>query len=1005
MMKLRNLTISFLALALSAVPVTVAAEGISGSQDRKAVRELREALRLHDMGMTDRASTMLRDISLRTGSVDAEGYSVLCDVITAVPGYEIRMDRFLSSRTYSRLVPQIRYQHALNLFRAGDYKTASEWLETIKPGQLYRSGRTEFLFNRAYCNFENQDYATAYTRFDEVQKQAFSDYTSPSRYAMGYIKYRENDFAEALKWFEQSSKDGRFASVSNWYIIECRFMMKDYAYVTSHAPAMFDKVPEDRRPAMARMISESYMVQGDAENARKYLDLNAVSDSTMTRTDWFHRGSVLYAVKDYKSAVESFNMMGERKDSLGQIANYSLGYSYIKTRNKVAAMGAFRDASLVEYDPEISEDAYFNYAKLAFDLNDDSSVFEAYMQKYPGLRRDDKINSYMAVAALHKKDYAGAIEAYDRVEEMDRNMTDNYMKANYLRACQLVSNGAYRNALPCLEASAYYAGKGTRFNQLSRYWMAESYFRDSQYEKARAIYIDLYNTSALYNSPEAHLITYNLAYCYFMDKDYANALKWLDKYLEEDKVVYRKDALERKGDCYFITKKYGSAASAYSLVVKDYFDADDIYPYYQAALACGLSNDKAGKVKLLENVRNASEESPFYSEALYELGRCYVAEGNDDKAFECFDALARNMKDGNYVAKAYLELGSISRNRNDLDKALEYYRIVVEQLPMSGYGEDALLAIENIYRAKNQAEDYVSYIERIGKGASKTEDEKEELIFSSAEQVYLSDNYKNALVSLKAYLDKYPSGKNFHKAKFYMAESYKALDMKEQACDCYETVISDGGSAFVEISMLNYSQLSYQLEKWDDALGGYTSLLEAAKFDVNRFNAKVGMMRSAFKGRKWRKSVAYADVILEEEGADAALKEEAVYIKAKSYLAQSKRTEAITLLEELAKTPSTQYGAEATYMLIQDCYDRGDFTGVEDRTYAFSGASAGQPYWLAKSFIVLGDSFADQGELKQAQATFESIRNAYTPKFFDDDVLDNVNMRLTKLQTMIDGKK
>lgn len=961
-------------------------------------KELREAIRLYDIGMIGRSSTMLDALAKRTGSTDSKGYSLLCDVVMATPGYEVEMEDFFQEHPYSVLIPEIKYRHAMNVFGAGDYKKAAEVFETIEPKHISKSQRTEFLFKRAYCNLENQQFAIAKERFMEVQQLPASDFTAPSCYALGYIEYSERDFKEALNWFEKSVKDSRFASISSWYLMECRFMMKDYMYVTEYAPGLYDMVPQERKPYLARIISESYLILGDADNARKYLDVDDV-EHPKTRSDWFHRGSVLYAVADYASAIESFNMMNERTDSLGQIANYNLGYSYIKTRNKVAAMGAFKDASQAGFDLKITEDAYFNYAKLAFDLNDDSSVFNEYMLRFPELEKDDKINSYIAVAALHKKDYSGAIEAYDRIDELDQDMVDNYMKANYLRARQLVENGAFRGAVPCLEASAYYAGKGTRFNQLSMYWMAESYFRDEQYAKAKEIYVNLYNQSALYNSPEAHLITYNLAYCYFMEKDYANALKWYDRYLAEDKVEYKKDALERKGDGYFITKQYKNAASAYSQVIKDYFDVNDIYPYYQAALAYGLINNRSKKIELLENVMKASADAPFYAEAMYELGRSYVGEQKDSQAFDCFKKLSTSVKDGNYVAKAYLEMGSISRNANELDKALEYYKKVVEELPMSGHEDDALLAIENIYRAKNQSEDYVTYIETIGKGETKTAEEKEELVFSSAEQVFLSENYQKALLSLKSYLEKYPSGNNIYKANFYLAESYRALDMKEQACDCYEIVISGGEGAFVETSMLNYSVLSYKLEKWEDALGGYEALFKSAKMDENRFSAKIGVMRSAYKAKKLDKAIEYAADLEEDHRSSDALKQEAAYIMAKSYLVQSKRTEAFDILKRLSADPSTAYGAEAKYMLIEDCYDQGDFEKVENMVYEFSDSASGQTYWLAKSFIILGDSFVERGDVNQAKATFESIKAGYTST--EDEVLDEVNMRLSKLQEVM----
>ena len=140
-----------------------------------------------------------------------------------------------------------------------------------------------------------------------------------------------------------------------------------------------------------------------------------------------------------------------------------------------------------------------------------------------------------------------------------------------------------------------------------------------------------------------------------------------------------------------------------------------------------------------------------------------------------------------------------------------------------------------------------------------------------------------------------------------------------------------------------------------------------------------------------------------ETKTDAVMKQEAEYIKAKSYLASSRRDEALTILERLSADVSGAYGAEAAYILIQDAYDRGDFEEVEKKVYAFSDAGSGQTYWLAKCFIILGDSFVESGELKQAKATFESVRDGYEPSKEGDDVQDNVLMRLRKLDEMIAG--
>jgi hypothetical protein len=140
---------------------------------------------------------------------------------------------------------------------------------------------------------------------------------------------------------------------------------------------------------------------------------------------------------------------------------------------------------------------------------------------------------------------------------------------------------------------------------------------------------------------------------------------------------------------------------------------------------------------------------------------------------------------------------------------------------------------------------------------------------------------------------------------------------------------------------------------------------------------------------------------LVDSRTDAQLAKEAEYVKAKSYLATSRRDEAFEILARLAADLDHQFGAEAAYMIIVDAYDKGEFAEVETKVFNFADAGSSQAYWLARSFIVLGDSFVERGELKQAKATFESVRDGYTPEGNDDDVLENVNIRLAKLEELM----
>ena len=988
------------AFLLLSVP-DMAAEDFSYGADRQAGEDFRHAVGLFDRGMYDRALAIFSELSGKYQDRQAEGYAVLCSAKLRSAGYGNMVERYVTEHPGSWLVPQIRYQHALNLFDADDYAGALEEFGHLSRYGLYKEQVPEFLFKRAYCDFSLGDYDRALLRFKAFENRPASDYTAPARYASGYICYTRKDFEEALEWFTLAAMDGRFTAMSDYYIVECLFMLGDHEAVCSRAPELLPGIPQERRPHVMRLISESWLVLGEADKARYWFDRNIESSELRTRSDYFYAGSLLYAVDDYQGAIDKYSMMTERTDSIGQIANYHLGYCYIQTKNKVAAMDAFRDAASVDFDADITEDAYFNYAKLAFDLNDDASVFNAYLKKYADLERGDKINSYIAVAALYGHDYETAIDAYGKIDDMDTDMTLNYMKANYLRASQLIRSGSYRDAIPYLKAAAYYSDRKTMFNQLARFWVAESFYRNDQYDQARDLYVELYNISALYRMKEGYLIPYNIAYCYFKEENYTQAAKWFREYLSGESVIYRKEASVRYADCYFMLADYASAIRAYNAVLEDYSDVNDIYPYYRAAIAYGLEGDNARKISLLSDVKKADPSSAFYPEALFELGRSYVVAEEPDNAVECFDKLIGTVKDSTFIARSMIELGMISRNAGDNGKALQYFKEVVEDLPLSGYADDALLAIESVYQSSNEPEKYLAYIDSIGKSSIKTEDEKEMMIFNAAEQIYLSENYQRAIVSLQSYLDKYPMGMRVSQAEFYMAECYRNVGSLEKACDYYAKVVNDGTGSFRELAVLNYARISYDLQRYEDALGGYASLKESAVLENNRYVALVGMMRSAFMARKYPEALEYASEVKSDSRSDGNAIREADWIRAKSYLATSRRDEAFVILENLASDPYTSEGAEAAWLIIQDCYDRGAFDEVESKVYNLSDAGTGQTYWLAKAFMVLGDAFAERGELEQAQATFRSILDGYTPGPGGDDVLDNVKMRLSRLEIML----
>ena len=988
-------------IAALSIALALSSELIANGQTTKT-DAFRQAVEFYDRGMFERAESIFSEIAASGQDVMAKGYEALCAVRRQSVGNRNLADQYISEYPYSGLIPQIRFYNALNLFDEQNFSTASAEFARIDMRSLKNSQVPEFIFKQAYSLFELDEYDRAEELFSKAEKMPYSDYTAPSRYSLGYIEYVRKNFEDSFDWFSKAAKDPRFTEQAVPYMIECRYMLKDYSYVISNGDAALDRVTPERKRQLARFISESYLSEGNAAKAREYYEIFGEGAKEMDDADLFYAGSVMYSTGDYKGAVDKFSRMTSRADSIGQIAYYEMAYSYIKTGNKVAAMDAFKAASSQPWNEDIREDAHFNYAKLSFDLNNNPSVFNEYMKAYPGKKKDDIIYGYIALACLYGHDYAAAVDAYSNIDLLDSRQKVNYMKANYLRAHQLIEGGGWRDAVPLLKAASYYSDKRDPFNQIARYWLGESYFRSGQYDQAIDVYTTLYNNSALEGKPEGALIPYDLAYCYFKKDDYDGAAKWFDEYLASSKPAKGEDAAARRADCDFLRKDYPSAIKLYEAAIARFPYKDNLYPYLQAGIAYGLTGDRKGKVKVLSSVEEADPSAEFYPEAMYELGRAYVAASDNESAISVFRKLGSSTKDNTIIARSLIELGMISRNMSEYDNALDCYKKVIDLMPDTDYAADALSAIESIYQSEGRGDEFLDYAELIGATRDKTDAEKEQMYFNAAEQVFMTENYSKAISSLKSYLDRYPQGVNVAQTQYYLAECHRNLGQKELACDWYQKSLETEPSGLCsENATLRLAGLSFELEHFKDAYSYYRSLLSIARLDANRHTARAGMMQSAFRGLDYQEAIACADALKADKASSAAEKRQADYVCAKSSLSLGERDKAYALFRSLSSEPSDAEGAEATYMLIQDAYDQGNYSTVQSMVHKFAADAPNQSYWLAKAFIVLGDSFAEQENYAQAKATFESIRDGYTPQGKSDGVLDNVNMRLEKLKTLM----
>ena len=935
------------------------------------------------------------------------GYILLCEIQMKQADIEGAITDYAYKYPYSPLLPSIEFQQAVLYFDRGDYAQSIALLEKIDIKSLPKGLRAEYCFRKAYCQMRTGDNDGAALTFEKVLDAGSPAYNGPANYYLGYIRYINKDFEHAIPFFRKSGTDSRFSVLSRYHILESKFMLKDYDYVLENGEDLYKQLNEEYKPKAARILSEACYATNRPDKARYYFELYSLSGTDLSRSDHFYAGMISYTLNAYGAAIEAFEKVASTTDSLGQSACYHMGQSYIQLKNKHAAREAFKMAAESDFDRTIREDAYFNYAKLTFDLTRDIAPFTEYLRTYPEAdAKWDEIQSYMATAFLLNKDYQQAIAALRQIRKVTPATTLNLQKASFFRGMQLVERGSYTNAVPYFQESVENGAYNLSLENLANFWLAECYYRGNRFARSNEILAALQKNGVFRQSAEYPLSIYNTAYNYFKMGDFEKAADTFKAYLEL-RPGSRSHAMEsqiRLADSYFMQKEYEKAAELFERIAVEN-DYANLYAPLHAAMAYGLLGEDRKKIALLKEIAGPDHrDSPLYSQAVYELGRSLVQNVRDEEAEQTLNILIDQPKDSVYYYKALLEMGMINSNLQKPDKALAYYKTIVEQKPVSEEAQSALAGIENIYQAQNKPQEFLAYLDKIGMSAVKTPGEKESMLFNSAEQIFLGGNYTAALNALSSFIKQYPDGAKTLQAEFYIAECYYKQGKYEAAADTYYKVIQTGDGAFSEIATLNYGKLSYQLERYKEAIKAYETLSRIAKLDNNIVEAQIGKMRSYFKDKQYSRAVSEADNLLEGSNPDEPLRREAVYIKAKSYLALGEHDNALRYLDELAADPKTKEGAESVYLLVMNAYDSGDFQQVENKVFAFSDSRTPQSYWLAKSFIVLGDSYAERENWEQAKATFESIQENYQPAD-NDDVIGLVKLRLKKLAELSGQEK
>lgn len=998
MMKRTFLYIAFL-LVLTALPNSSFAQ----SQDGRMMDRLESARQLYYNGSYYAAEKAFMELTSEEGDqIEIEAYKILCaialDKVNVAGLVKVFCDKYPTS-------PQqdiVKWALGARYFETGQYKECLIVLDQIRKNHLYREQYPEFEFKKAYSNMRCGNFEAAGLGFDSVLSEPESRYSIPATYYRGYVCYYVKDFEGALSLFGSVPPGSVFERMAKYYSVECRFMLGDYDYVIDLGARIFPDLESDLKIAVARILSESYFEKGDKAKAKEYLDFYLRSTGSMSRKDYYFEGLLSYGLNSFETALAAFSKVVGVDDELSQNAYYYSANSHLKTRNKLAAIDDFKAAAGYDFDPVIREDAFFNFAKLSFDVNSDISQFENYLKVYPDSGKEDIVNNYMAASFLSAKNYRAAVEALTKIKNPSREASSNLEKAAFFSAMQLIEGGGFRSAIPLLETALANRGSNRDLDNLVKYWLSECYYRNGRYMDAARLNQELLSDSAFRRSGEYSTALYNLAYDYFQAHDFASAETAFRNYLDNadfKKRNFFRDARVRLADSYFMQQKYEDSANLYGDIFSSDYLTDDIYPALQCAVSYGLLGQNARKIEILSGVTRTGKNSALYPQALFELGCTYARNRNPESASECFYTLLGMEKDSTFYARSLMELAALNIASRRYDKAISCYKTVVADTPYAPEVQDAIAGLEKVYQTLNKPEVFLAYIDEIGMSEIRSESEKELMIFNSARRLFEAGRYPSAMNALQRYVSMYPNGSNTIAATFLLAESLSRTGRYEAASDAYNQTIRMGGGEYLYEATLKYARINQDLKHYKRAIEAYDKVVSSTVGDDVKKRAYEGRMEACYAAGRYRDAIRDASLLIASQGVDQAKIREARFLMAKSYQVLGESSSSKPLFEDLAGNLQDAIGAESEYLLIQRLYDSGDFYAVEDMVKSFASSATGQFYWMARSYIVLGDSYVDRDNITEALSIYEKLLQTYTPSGEKDDIPDLIMSRMSELKS------
>ena len=875
-------------------------------------------------------------------------------------------------------------------FNNGRYSYALKWYSRVDDSNLRSFDKEEFAFKKAYSFFAVGSFSNSKKYFSQLLDSP--TYGAQAKYYYGYMAYKDDDFSEADKYLNQVANDKKFDDDIPYYMANIKFKTGKFQEAIDLAVPLLEKSNGIQKSELSKIIGESYFNLNEFEKSVSYLTNYKGKKGKWNNTDYYQLGYAYYQQKDYENAMLWFTKIIDGNNAVSQNAYFHLAECYLQSDKKQEALNAFRNTKQMDFDANIKKDAWLNYAKLSYEIGNpyksSAKVIQEYINAYPDDVNKEEINDMLISAFITSSDFKGALEYLNNNEKIKNNIT--YQKVAYLYGIQLFKNESYNDARSNFDLSLSSA-VDDNYKAKAMFWKAESNYRLNNFDEALISFNDFAELPNANQVSEFDLIKYNTAYTYFKLKDYNKAGGSFNEFIESNTTNQQQlaDSYVRLGDCFFALSNYYKAIPPYEKVIEAN-DIDVDYAQYQIAMCQGFMGEMDNKINSLQNFTEVNLKSTLRDDAFYELGNSYVRNSETDDALNAYDQVINGYKMSSLVPKSLLKQGLIYYNTNQNEKALSKYKTVIRDFPATEEAKEAVANAKQIYIDLGKVDEYESLVKNLDY-VNITDDELDNTMFTSAEQLYLTNQNKKAIDAFQKYLERFPNGSNVLASNFYLAESFSINNQNQKSLEYYQYILDKNRNEYTERSLIKVTHYYLENDDWDKSVPLLKQIELEAQSKQNITFAQNNLMKGNYALKNYDAAVSYAEIVLENEKLDDKIKSDAEIIIARSAFETGDFYKAQDYFKNVEKTATGELKAEAIYYDAYFKNDEGNYKNSNISVQKLASDLSQYEYWGGKGLIIMAKNFYELEDSYQATYILESVINKFSSY---QDIVDEAKKEL-----------